>query len=117
MPARSPKPIRRRTRSRAGSVPTPPTRARRAGRCAATGAGWVLVCSDGLWNYCSGASDLAALIKKYETPRPDRARRGQLVDWANEQGGHDNITVRRLVDVTIAVGRDRARCRPQTRSS
>ena len=60
------------------------------------GPGWVLVCSDGLWNYCS------------EPQRPRRpggdaraARRGAdplalaaaLVDWANAQGGQDNITV------------------------
>jgi serine/threonine protein phosphatase PrpC len=61
------------------------------GSLAAPGAGWVLVCSDGLWNYCSGAADLVALVKKYETLDPTRLA-GDLVDWANEQGGHDNIT-------------------------
>jgi serine/threonine protein phosphatase PrpC len=64
----------------------------RCGSLAATGAGWVLVCSDGLWNYCSGASDLADLITKYESLDPTELA-GYLVDWANEQGGHDNITV------------------------
>jgi serine/threonine protein phosphatase PrpC len=61
------------------------------GSLAAPGAGWVLVCSDGLWNYCSGAADLGVLIQKYETLDPTRLC-GNLVDWANEQGGHDNIT-------------------------
>jgi serine/threonine protein phosphatase PrpC len=64
----------------------------RCGSLAATGAGWVLVCSDGLWNYCSGASDLADLITKYGSLDPTELA-GHLVDWANEQGGHDNITV------------------------
>jgi serine/threonine protein phosphatase PrpC len=64
----------------------------RCGSLAVTGGGWVLVCSDGLWNYCSGASDLADLITKYETRDPTELA-GHLVDWANEQGGHDNITV------------------------
>ena len=64
----------------------------RCGSLAAAGAGWVLVCSDGLWNYCSGASDLADLITKYDSFDPTELA-GHLVDWANEQGGHDNITV------------------------
>ncbi len=57
--------------------------------------GWLMVCSDGLWNYCSEAEDLRALL------RDTAARVGQdptalsqaLVDFANEQGGRDNITV------------------------
>jgi serine/threonine protein phosphatase PrpC len=59
----------------------------------AAGPGWLLVCTDGLWNYCSGASAIAQLITK-STP-PDRdplALAEALVAWANEQGGHDNIT-------------------------
>lgn len=59
------------------------------------GPGWVLVCSDGLWNYCSEATDLAALVAATSRasgaePRP---LAGALVDWANAQGGQDNITV------------------------
>ncbi|HTD50105.1 MAG TPA: protein phosphatase 2C domain-containing protein [Acidimicrobiia bacterium] len=61
------------------------------GSLAAPGAGWALVCSDGLWNYCSGASDLALLVKHSETNDPT-VLAGDLVAWANEQGGHDNIT-------------------------
>lgn len=57
--------------------------------------GWVLVCSDGLWNYCSAPQDLAALLgATMDTvgaqPLPLAAA---LVDWANAQGGRDNITV------------------------
>jgi serine/threonine protein phosphatase PrpC len=61
------------------------------GSLAAPGEGWVLVCSDGLWNYCSGATDLVTLVKKFDTTDPTELA-GHLVDWANEQGGHDNIT-------------------------
>ena len=59
------------------------------------GAGWVMVCSDGLWNYCSEARDMAALLTA--TGRTSGAEplllAGALVDWANAQGGQDNITV------------------------
>ncbi|HET9658517.1 MAG TPA: PP2C family serine/threonine-protein phosphatase [Kineosporiaceae bacterium] len=70
--------------------PAPRTAARALDR-----AGWVLVCSDGLWNYCSAAPDLRELVA--DTVRlagPDPARLASaLVDWAKQQGGHDNITV------------------------
>jgi len=59
--------------------------------------GWLLVCSDGLWNYCSPAPDLAALVERTATGSPTAAEplalAGALVDWANTQGGQDNITV------------------------
>ncbi len=59
------------------------------------GPGWLLVCSDGLWNYCSAADDVARLVAS-------TARAGghdpvdlaeALVRWANDQGGRDNVTV------------------------
>jgi serine/threonine protein phosphatase PrpC len=55
------------------------------------GPGWLLACSDGLWNYCSNADDLRALLGR-QLPDP-LARAAALVEWANHQGGHDNITV------------------------
>jgi len=59
--------------------------------------GWLLVCSDGLWNYCSAAEDLAALVRDTAEGPPEEAEpltlAGALVDWANTQGGQDNITV------------------------
>lgn len=58
-------------------------------------AGWVLACSDGLWNYVSDPSDLGGLVQSFvadgsNQPLPLADR---LVAWANEQGGRDNITV------------------------
>ncbi|WP_231505236.1 protein phosphatase 2C domain-containing protein [Cellulomonas sp. URHE0023] len=60
----------------------------------AQGPGWVLVCSDGLWNYCSEASAVAELVRTSQEvagPAPEKIA-AELVRWANEQGGADNIT-------------------------
>jgi serine/threonine protein phosphatase PrpC len=59
------------------------------------GPGWVVVCSDGLWNYCSPAADLSDLVHGVAQAGDGRpvAVADALVAWANEQGGHDNITV------------------------
>jgi serine/threonine protein phosphatase PrpC len=59
------------------------------------GPGWLLVCSDGLWNYCSPAPEMAELVTRTAAehagePLPTA---DALVDWANAQGGMDNITV------------------------
>jgi serine/threonine protein phosphatase PrpC len=60
-----------------------------------TGPGWLLVCSDGLWNYCSEAGPLADLVRKTAAAQGGEplATASALVDWANAQGGMDNITV------------------------
>jgi serine/threonine protein phosphatase PrpC len=57
--------------------------------------GWVLVCSDGLWNYCSPADDLRALVgaQVADVGADPLAVASALCVWANEQGGHDNVTV------------------------
>ena len=57
--------------------------------------GWLLVCSDGLWNYCSEAEALRDLLTTTRTAAGDEpaALAQALVDFANEQGGRDNITV------------------------
>ncbi|WP_265523154.1 protein phosphatase 2C domain-containing protein [Oerskovia flava] len=60
-----------------------------------SGPGWLVVCSDGLWNYCPGADDLGGLVRTTAEatggePAPLAA---ELVRWANAQGGRDNITV------------------------
>ena len=58
------------------------------------GPGWVLVCSDGLWNYASALDEMVTLVSDLSAsagsdPVP---LAGALVDWANAAGGHDNIT-------------------------
>ncbi|CUU58465.1 Serine/threonine protein phosphatase PrpC [Parafrankia irregularis] len=53
----------------------------------------VVVCSDGLWNYSSRPDVLASLVNHLD---PDAAALDvarHLVDFAIDQGGHDNITV------------------------
>jgi serine/threonine protein phosphatase PrpC len=59
------------------------------------GPGWVLVCSDGLWNYCSSAPNVAALLEQHVAVVGDDPLllAGALCQWANDQGGHDNVTV------------------------
>ncbi|MEV0288434.1 MULTISPECIES: PP2C family serine/threonine-protein phosphatase [unclassified Kribbella] len=60
-----------------------------------TGPGWIVVCSDGLWNYCSEAAPLADLVRQTAAAHGGEplATASALVDWANAQGGQDNITV------------------------
>lgn len=56
--------------------------------------GWLVVCSDGLWNYASAPEELAtqlAAAATQSTVGVEVARR--LVEWANARGGQDNITV------------------------
>ncbi|GAA1854078.1 PP2C family serine/threonine-protein phosphatase [Myceligenerans crystallogenes] len=56
--------------------------------------GWILVCSDGLWNYCSEAQDVAALVRRLSGGTTDPSETAAaLVLWANAAGGRDNITV------------------------
>jgi serine/threonine protein phosphatase PrpC len=72
--------------------PVPRTEVRRI-----DGPGWLLVVSDGLWNYCSPADRLAELVRDSvaarEHPGDPEALATELVAWANRQGGQDNITV------------------------
>lgn len=59
------------------------------------GPGWLMACSDGLWNYCSEAAPLADLTRQTAAAHngDPLATASALVDWANAQGGQDNITV------------------------
>jgi serine/threonine protein phosphatase PrpC len=54
------------------------------------GPGYLLLCSDGLWNYVPDAAALAELIYAREAEAVGVVR--SLVDFANERGGQDNIT-------------------------
>jgi serine/threonine protein phosphatase PrpC len=69
--------------------PRPRTLARRL-----DGVGWLLLCSDGLWNYCSEAASLGELVAETREHAPaPRELAEALVQWAVEAGGADNISV------------------------
>ncbi|MCX6401663.1 MAG: protein phosphatase 2C domain-containing protein [Propionibacteriales bacterium] len=53
--------------------------------------GWLLACSDGLWNYCSTPEAMADQVRAAATSDP-AALALALVAFANASGGHDNIT-------------------------
>ena len=57
--------------------------------------GWLLVCSDGLWNYASGAPRLLELVRAAQTDGAESptAVAESLAAFANNSGGHDNISV------------------------
>lgn len=63
--------------------------------------GWLLVCSDGLWNHVPDAGDFARLmadpVSKAHTDDHGHASPAGVADgliaYANNCGGHDNITV------------------------
>ncbi len=66
----------------------------RTGAHPVTGPGWVVVCSDGLWNYASSPDALAEQLDAALAAAPTPVGAAQkLVEWANAQGGHDNVTV------------------------
>jgi len=54
------------------------------------GPGYLLLCSDGLWNYVPDAAAMAELVYAEEQDAVGVVRR--LVDFANGKGGQDNIT-------------------------
>ena len=56
------------------------------------GAGVLLLCSDGLWNYQPDAAELASLALPRALTDPLGAAK-ELVQFAIEAGGRDNITV------------------------
>jgi serine/threonine protein phosphatase PrpC len=64
----------------------------RVGELTLDAPGWVLVCSDGLWNYASEPEELVAQIAAAGTSDP-AALALALTEFANAQGGQDNITV------------------------
>lgn len=58
-----------------------------------TGDGWLLVCTDGLWNYASSPSEIFDVFSAVrETSENPAAISQALVEWARAQGGRDNIT-------------------------
>ncbi|MGI9028522.1 MAG: protein phosphatase 2C domain-containing protein [Ilumatobacteraceae bacterium] len=77
--------------------PTPET-----GSLELAGPGWLLVCSDGLWNHLSEATELDEFVRATGSSDP-MVIADALVDRANAGGGHDNITA-----VLARIGRDTA---------
>lgn len=60
--------------------------------------GWLMVCSDGLWNYCSEAADLQLLVhdtmaRLGAAGRHPGTLAQALTQFALDRGGNDNITV------------------------
>ncbi len=54
--------------------------------------GYLLLCTDGLWNYAPKTSQILALVQQSGTNDAATISR-YLVDFARSQGGYDNITV------------------------
>ncbi|AXE38635.1 PP2C family protein-serine/threonine phosphatase [Acidipropionibacterium virtanenii] len=63
--------------------------------------GWVMVCSDGLWNHVPDPTALGEVVGRFTADaapgadgRPDpQAVAAALAEFANSQGGFDNVTV------------------------
>jgi serine/threonine protein phosphatase PrpC len=68
---------------------TPP----RTFRFPVPGRGRVVLCSDGLWNYASGADRLASVLGGVAPDASPLDVARHLTHFACESGGHDNITV------------------------
>lgn len=56
------------------------------------GNGYLLLCSDGLWNYAPEPAQMEILVKQYSHLETEMIARS-LVEYARACGGHDNITV------------------------
>lgn len=53
----------------------------------------VVLCSDGLWNYCHELAVFKVLLTDKILPPSLEKLSAYLIDYANTAGGHDNITV------------------------
>ncbi len=59
-----------------------------------TGSGWLLVCTDGFWNYASSPTDVFDVFTRCHRDSSEPAAIAEaLTEWARAQGGRDNITV------------------------
>lgn len=73
----------------------------RAQRFDIPGRGWVVACSDGLWNYASAPREFGGVVQRTASEVADAGTgtvdplllAEALVAWANERGGEDNVTV------------------------
>ena len=80
------------TRWLGGDLADDPDRAPHVERYTPPGAGALLICSDGLWNYLPEAAELAGLALPKALTDPLGAA-ADMVKFAVEAGGADNITV------------------------
>ena len=55
--------------------------------------GWLVLCTDGLWNYAPTASEFASLLQGAGDPSTPLTIARAFTDFALEAGGRDNITV------------------------
>jgi serine/threonine protein phosphatase PrpC len=62
-----------------------------------SGPSYLVLCSDGLWNYLPDAASMAALIHGLPAKADALERARSLVRFALDRGGHDNITVALLM--------------------
>ena len=94
-PARSPKPTPVPTRSPVGSASTAPAATRRSPRCAprARDGCWSAPTDSGTTARMRSSCAISCLTIVGNANNDPLAAAGTLVDWANAQGGHDNITV------------------------
>jgi serine/threonine protein phosphatase PrpC len=71
--------------------------------------GTLVLCTDGLWNYAPVTKDFAELVHASATPGKDALGRArELVQFALDRGGHDNITV-----ALLEIAADTVRTREQ----
>lgn len=54
---------------------------------------WLILCSDGLWNYAPYPKELAKLLHQFPKKDDAHALSENLIEFALSQGGRDNITV------------------------
>ena len=58
------------------------------------GPGWLIVCSDGLWNYCDDAGELSRLVVRLGGAQLEATALAEaLVGFACAAGGSDNVTI------------------------
>ncbi len=67
------------------------------------GPGWLLLCTDGLWNYAPQTEQIAALVRQSPPDTDALSLCRGLINYALAQGGRDNITAAMLAVDTLAV--------------
>lgn len=88
----------------------------RVGQLTVEEAGWLLVCSDGLWNYASEPGSLVDQISAAGTTDPP-ALALALTDFANGCGGQDNITVTFARVAALSSGQNARTTTPTSKDS